>query len=92
VKINLYIHACKMKNEPLSPSFWKFILPYEFVRTSYRWARIVQSVYQEDTGWAARVQFPAGAKEFSLLQKCPNQLQDPPSILSNGNRGRFAHG
>jgi hypothetical protein len=47
---------------------------------------------QRAIGWAARVQFPAGTRDFSLFHGVQNDSGRPPSLLSNGSRGIFSAG
>jgi hypothetical protein len=48
---------------------------------------IAQSVCWQAMGWMARVRFPAGARDFSLLYSVQTGSWVPPSLLYNGYQG-----
>jgi hypothetical protein len=44
------------------------------------------------TGWMARLRFPAGVRNFSLLHSIKTDSRGPPYFLSNGHQERFPRG
>jgi hypothetical protein len=74
------------KQELAVPSSGQEIMLKEIIKEI---ARMAQSVWRRVTGWNARIRFPAGIKDLSLLHCVQTGSGARPAFYPTGSRGPF---